>query len=119
MILVVDDHRDLAFAAVALLKCEGFQAEAVFGGDEAMAWLADRTPRLIILDDYMPGMTGIDILQQIKREDRLAAVPVIFHSAGAESGRSAEALALGAVAWCVKGPNSWTELTTYARQLLG
>jgi CheY-like chemotaxis protein len=84
-ILVVDDLDDLRDFLVAFLQTE-FPACAVLGaanGQEALAVLSalDRAPCLILLDLMMPIMDGRTFLAALRKDDVLAAIPVIVVSA--------------------------------------
>lgn len=43
----------------------------------------------------MPDMTGLEVLERIKEDERLAGIPVLFHSASADLKRRDQAVALG------------------------
>jgi DNA-binding response OmpR family regulator len=119
MILIVDDHADIASATAALMKCEGFEANCVHSGQAALDWVATHLPRLIILDDNMPGMTGFEVLTRLKADARFAQIPILFHSAEQDRDRRERAAKLGSLGWYVKGPESWTIMTARVREILG
>lgn len=52
-------------------------------GERALSLLADLTPELIVLDINLPGIDGFEVLRRIKREGRLARIPVVAVSANA------------------------------------
>lgn len=95
-ILIVDDD-DLFRESVAQnLSDNGFEVNACARGEEALASLAanDGTD-LVLLDWKMPGMTGIDVLNQM-REDSIE-IPVIFFTVLGDQIYEEAALASGAV----------------------
>jgi two-component system chemotaxis response regulator CheY len=70
-ILVVDDYPLVAATIAGLLKAEGFRAvDVAHGGANALAKLAGKSYRLIISDLKMPGMSGLELFDEIRqRED--------------------------------------------------
>jgi signal transduction histidine kinase/CheY-like chemotaxis protein len=76
-ILIVDDNpADRAFLA-ELLEYAGFQVVQVDGGMAALEWLAEQPASLILLDWMMPGMSGLDVLQQLGANPGMSSIPVI------------------------------------------
>jgi len=102
MILVVDDHADTCRAVSLLLALQGMDARCVTSGEDALAALRTDQPHCVLLDDHMPGLTGLDVLRTIRTEMDLPELPVIIYSAAQENERVAEAKSLGAD-WIVKG----------------
>ena len=79
--LIVEDERDISLIFAKALTAAGFETHAVHSGTAALAWLADNKPSIVVLDLQMPKMGGIDILQHIRSESRLADVQVIIATA--------------------------------------
>jgi CheY-like chemotaxis protein len=84
-VLVVDDEEDTRALLSALLSretsCVVLEAE---GGAEALAMLRDPReplPCLIVLDWMMPKMHGAAVLAEIRRDARLAVIPVVVFTA--------------------------------------
>jgi CheY-like chemotaxis protein len=79
-ILIVDDNVDASHLLCVLLEQLGERATCRENGREGLEYLKTHVPRLILLDAVMPGMNGIEVLQAIRKDPRLAAVPVIIMS---------------------------------------
>ena len=60
-----------------MLGVLGIEAQASYGSGPAIKLLETITPPLILLDVNMPGVDGIEVLARIRKEKRLADVPVI------------------------------------------
>jgi CheY-like chemotaxis protein len=75
--LVIDDNRQTADALHQMLVVLGVEARVAYGSSPAITLLRTTTPNLILLDINMPGVDGIEILSFLRREPRLARVPVI------------------------------------------
>lgn len=103
MILVVDDHADTVGFLCRLLTRRGYDTQCAYDGFGAMQILKSETPRLVVLDVQMPHMTGLEVLQAMREDERLQRIPVIVYSAGHEKAQYDQAIKLGAKAFAVKG----------------
>lgn len=102
--LVIDDNRQMADVLVEMLKLIGLEARAAYGASAGMAILNIDVPPLILLDINMPGVDGFEILAYLKREPRLAPVPVVVVSSDDQPETERRALQTGAVAFVLKPP---------------
>ncbi|WP_447593876.1 ATP-binding protein [Aquipseudomonas campi] len=84
----------------------------------AFALLAEHTPALVLLDLDLPDGSGLDILEWMRGQPRLAQVPVMVVSAASDETLLAEARLLGASA-CLLKPLDLQRLRQIARSLLG
>jgi len=80
-------------------------------GKQALEWLENNIPDVILLDIMMPVMDGIEVLEQIQATERLKEVPVIMVTAKTEMESIKTTLSLGAQDY-VKKPIDFTELQT-------
>ena len=95
-LLLVDDdptNRDLLSRR---LKRAGYHTELAGDGFEALEVLAKRDVDLVLLDSMMPGMSGVELLRQLRQRFSPARLPIIMVTAVGESERVVEALNLGA-----------------------
>ncbi|MEP6549865.1 MAG: response regulator [Gemmatimonadales bacterium] len=77
-ILIVDDepaNRDLL---EAMLTGEGYDVVAVGSGEQALAFVADKPPDLMLLDIMMPGMDGYQVAANIKNSLDTSNIPIIM-----------------------------------------
>jgi EAL domain-containing protein (putative c-di-GMP-specific phosphodiesterase class I)/FixJ family two-component response regulator len=65
-VLILDDQIEVAHALERTLKSEGYRAEGVCSPSEALSLMAKQPARMVIADQQMPQMQGIDFLQHIK-----------------------------------------------------
>ena len=77
-ILVVDDDPAINEMLTIVLEAEGFQTSSVTDGVEAVPAFRSFDPDLILLDLMLPGMNGIDICREIRKE---SPVPVVMLTA--------------------------------------
>jgi two-component system, sensor histidine kinase ChiS len=80
-VLVVDDDELNRVLVERVLTARGIEVEASPNGIAALAAIERRRPDLIVLDVVMPGMSGADVLAQVKSTPRLATIPVIMLTA--------------------------------------
>ena len=66
-ILWVDDEIDLLQPYIIYLKGKGYEVVTASNGEDALDALTESVPAIVFLDENMPGMTGLETLQEIKR----------------------------------------------------
>lgn len=77
-ILVVEDSPTQAEQLQHILSEHGYQFSSARNGRQALAFLAQRAPRLVISDVVMPEMDGYQLCRHIKNDPRLKNIPVIL-----------------------------------------
>ena len=81
-VLIVDDDPELVELIARMLQSVGsYHPIKTFGGADALARLRSEKVDLVILDLFMPGVDGMGVLQEMKRDPELAEIPVIIVSA--------------------------------------
>ncbi len=116
-IAVIDDDTELLKLMVLLLRRIGAQTTTIADGQEALHYLADGTPDLIILDLMLPHVNGFDILRRIRNDPRFDPVPVLVLSAKVEPQTIREVLEAGADGYVTK-PYAANSLVDRVRLLL-
>jgi FixJ family two-component response regulator len=102
IVAVVDDHESIRQAVGSLLRSFGLQVVAFGSGEEFLRWPYVSSLACAVLDASMPGMSGLEVLQQLLERDPPLPVPVIFVSALDEPHTRAKAFAAGALAFLSK-----------------
>jgi CheY-like chemotaxis protein len=100
--LIIDDNRNTADALKQMMDVLGVRARVSYGSSPAMALLTAFIPGVVLLDINMPGVDGTEILSYLKREPRLAPVPVIVITSDDQPETRARVLAGGAIAMLIK-----------------
>ena len=106
-ILVVDDEKDICEYFSHSLEKKGYQVEIATNGPKALKLVKEKDPVLILLDLEMPGMDGIEVLEELKKMGNTA--PVIVLSAYGELDLNIKATRLGAHN-CIAKPFNWDRL---------
>ena len=96
-ILLVEDDTDTRYALSMLFELEGFEVIPAADGQEAYLLAASRQPDLIVTDINMPRINGLELIRLVKRDGKLAGVPIVAMSA-VEKQQLNRAMELGAVA---------------------
>jgi CheY-like chemotaxis protein len=101
-VLVADDKATSRELVRTALEHYGYKVYEASDGLEAMSNARDLVPDLIILDLHMPGLDGFGVIQQIRGDARLAAIPVMALTASAMLGDRERALAEGFTSYLAK-----------------
>lgn len=92
-VLLVDDERDFLASLGQRLKLRGFPVECAENGPEALSILSQKPVQVVILDVRMPGMSGVEVLKEIKR--LYPEVEVIMLTGHADLEASLDGMQLG------------------------
>jgi two-component system alkaline phosphatase synthesis response regulator PhoP len=114
--LVVEDDPDIVELIDHYLRAEGFRVESLGDGREALDRLRSDTFALLILDLQLPGMDGITVCRELRREPRTQDLPVIMLTARGDEADRVVGLEVGADDYVVK-PFSPKELMARVRAL--
>jgi CheY-like chemotaxis protein len=96
-ILVVEDDADTRFALALLFEMEGFEVDVAGDGEEAYSSAITHQPDVIVTDINMPRVSGLDLINKVKHDERLTHIPIVAMSA-VERAQLSRAQELGAVA---------------------
>jgi len=81
LILVVDDNEVGRYAKTRILRDAGYDVAESGNGHEALRMIAERSPRLVILDVNLPGIDGLEVCRRLKKDPATASVVVLQMSA--------------------------------------
>ena len=101
-ILVIEDDKDLCLLICQLLSLEGFTAEPVHDGGEAMERIAANAPDALILDIMLPGLSGLEVCRRLKFRRETNSVPVLMLTASATDQSRDSGLRVGADCYLTK-----------------
>ena len=100
-VLLVEDHEDTRNMLEILFDEWGYRATMVSTATEGLRCLLEHPFDIVVLDNWLPDLDGIELCRQIREFDR--QTPIIFYSAAAMGSEDREALARGANAYVYKG----------------
>jgi len=82
-VLVVDDERGFCQLVERILKSSGrqYNIRQVYSGDKGLQAMREQKPDLLLLDLIMPDIDGFQVLEQMRKDPKLAEVPVVLLTA--------------------------------------
>lgn len=86
VVLVVDDEEALLEVFASVVTELGHTVVCAHAGDEALGLARAHQPDLIVSDHMMPGLTGVEFLRSVRRDERLGSTPFILISAAVPQG---------------------------------
>ena len=96
-ILVVDDNEDNRYTLTRRLKREGYEnVTTANDGRQALEQLAGKAFDLVLLDIMMPEMNGYEVLERVKKDEKLRHIPVIMITAVEDMASIVKCIELGA-----------------------
>ncbi|MBC8088403.1 MAG: response regulator transcription factor [Phycisphaerae bacterium] len=116
-VLVVDDEKDIVALVAYHLTRSGYQVTTASTGQEALREAQREKPALVVLDLMLPGMSGFDVLEQLRSDERTRTVAVLMLTARREEPDRIRGLSLGADDYLTK-PFSPEELVLRVAAIL-
>jgi len=116
-ILIVDDEKDIVKMLDYNLKKEGFRTISGSDGEDALDLANREHPDLILLDLMLPGIDGLEVCKNLKKEAKTAAIPIIMLTAKTQESDKVVGLELGADDYITK-PFSPRELIARIKAVL-
>jgi len=113
-VLIVEDDRRIAVLVTKNLEAAGYVCHVAGDGDLAVREYARRKPALVVLDVGLPGLSGIEVLRQLRRD---GDVPILMLPARSSEADRVLGLELGADDYLTK-PFGTSELVARVRALL-
>lgn len=116
-ILVVDDDPDVLGTTSRALSREDHHVAVAESAEEALAYLQEKLPDLIVLDIVMPEMDGLELCRHLRARPEYTRMPILFLTARSETDDVVAGLDAGGDDYIVK-PFKLTELSARVRALL-
>src|SRR5262245_1000887 len=98
-VLVVDDQTEIVDLVVDFLRDEGYSVRGVTDGAAALAAISNEPPAMVLLDMFMPHMTGSKLWEHLQRQN-LSHIPVVLMTASPSAAQ--DLLAQGATDYLAK-----------------
>ena len=117
-IFLVDDSTTMLMSLSEILQKAGFNVETAPDGWNALNQLKDGLkPDLIITDQNMPGLTGIELIRETRKLPALRFTPILMLTTESQQAKRQEGKAAGATGWLVK-PVAGKDLLGVIKQVL-
>jgi two-component system phosphate regulon response regulator PhoB len=95
-VLVVDDEEDILELVSYSLSKEGFTVHKAANAENALDFVKNGSPDLIVLDLMLPDMEGLEVARRLKRKEKSREIPIIMLTAKTEESDIVAGLELGA-----------------------
>ncbi|MGA2325659.1 MAG: response regulator [Bryobacteraceae bacterium] len=116
-IAIIEDEADIVEMVRYNFRKEGFEVESFTRGREGLEYLRRNPPDLLLLDIMLPDQDGFSICRQLRADERLKELPVVFLTARGEEVDRIVGLEIGADDYVVK-PFSPRELVARVKAIL-
>jgi DNA-binding response OmpR family regulator len=116
-VLIVEDDADINATLQEAMRLAGYDAVGALNGEDAFTEVERRVPDLVLLDQMLPDIDGVEICRRLRVAPRTKRVPIIFLTARTDEQARVRGLSAGADDYVVK-PFSMQELVLRVRGLL-
>jgi DNA-binding response OmpR family regulator len=117
-ILLAEDDLQLVDMYNRKFELEGFDVRIAEDGQKALEILKEFIPDVILLDIMMPQVTGLEVLEEVKKDDRLKDSLVIMLTNLADEKTAEKIYELGATDYFVKAEMTPLEVTSKVKELI-
>lgn len=117
-LVIVEDDKFLRDLIVRKLTKEGFLVREAENGEAGLEMLREDPPQLLLLDILLPGMSGYDVLEAIRKDEKLASIPVVMLSNLGQKEEVERAHSLGAKDFLIKAKYTPGEIVVRIKSLL-
>ncbi|MDP3729706.1 MAG: response regulator [bacterium] len=118
-ILLTEDDQFLSSLLGNRLRREGFEVVIAKNGDDALKELGAQKIDLVLLDIILPGKSGFEVLEEIKKDSKIAKIPVVIISNLGQDADVEKGKQLGAVDYIVKARVSIDNVIQKIKDYLG
>jgi CheY-like chemotaxis protein len=108
-ILILDDNGDALKVLESFLKALGHEVNCFTEGTEALLWLGDLKPELVIADLEMPNMDGFTFVKNVRARSAYASMPIICITG---TNATDEQIAVGGFAAVLRKPTTLEDVMT-------
>jgi CheY-like chemotaxis protein len=99
-LIIADDEASIRRLIGILLR--SYDLSEAQDGKEALEMIRESQPDLVLLDDMMPKMTGLDVIEAVRGDPMIASIPIILVSAKGQQAEIERGLQSGATRYLVK-----------------
>ena len=118
-IMIVDDETLIAKVVGDILKPEGYKVLSAFSGSDALDKLKKSKPDAVLIDFFMPGMSGRELCEKIRADDKLKNLKVAFITAATFSKSGMKELDKMDVLDYIKKPFEYKDLINRVKKIVG
>jgi DNA-binding response OmpR family regulator len=116
-VVIVEDEYETAEMLAEMMRLIGFQVFKSSGGRRAIDLIAEKKPSAVLLDQMMPELSGLEMLDILRKDSHLCHIPVIIVSAKCLPSDQRRGLEAGAAYYLTK-PVAFIDLKQAVEQAL-
>ncbi|OGH11258.1 MAG: hypothetical protein A2857_06560 [Candidatus Levybacteria bacterium RIFCSPHIGHO2_01_FULL_36_15] len=119
-VMVVEDEALLLQAIEKKLRLSGISVISCAGGNQAIEYLRtfQKLPDAIWLDYYLRDMSGLDLVNEIKKDEKLIKIPIVVISNSASENKVKTLLALGVKKYLLKSEYRLDDIIEIVRKII-
>ena len=117
-ILVVDDEPDNRALMTMILEHLGHEVFAAPDGSEGLRVAREQSPALVILDMFMPGMSGAQFVKHLRTLPEASAVRIALYTATEEDGAMRQFMELSGIDYIIPKPSQPEDVMRIVREAL-
>ena len=117
-ILIIEDDNLMSKLYSKIFKFEQYEVVTALNGAEGLEMAKLHKPTLILLDIMMPEMNGLEVLDKLKADNELKAIPVVVLTNLAGSQDAESAMTKGAVRYIIKSEHDPKEVANMVKEIV-
>ncbi|OGF51919.1 hypothetical protein A3I27_01025 [Candidatus Giovannonibacteria bacterium RIFCSPLOWO2_02_FULL_43_11b] len=117
-ILIIEDDKFLRDLMSQKLVKEGFNVKEALDGEDGLKIALEETPDLILLDLILPRIDGFEVLERIKKNEKLSDLPVLILSNLGQKADVQRAMSMGAQEFLIKSNFTLGEIVEKIKTIL-
>ena len=119
IIMIVDDEQPINKVVEDIVEPEGYNVVSALSGSEALDKLKKVKPHLILIDFFMPGMSGRELCEKIRADSKLKDLKVAFITAATFSASGRDELEKMNVLDTINKPFGYQDLIQRVKKMIG
>lgn len=116
-VIIIEDEPETADMLAEMMRIIGYHVITSPGGVRSIDLISEKKPDIILLDQMMPEISGLEILSKLQADPRLRQIPVIIISAKSLPGDKSQGLGAGASFYLTK-PVAFTDLQSAVERVI-
>lgn len=101
-VLIIEDDNFLSDLYKIHFEKDGYKVTQAYDGFDGLSKISIETPSVVVLDLIMPELSGIEVLERLKKDPKFGNIPVVVLSNVRDEEKIKRALTLGAVGYIIK-----------------
>ncbi|MBN2168136.1 MAG: response regulator [Actinobacteria bacterium] len=117
-ILIVDDNDDIVTTYGVVLERMGYRVSVAYDGNQCIEKIKEEKPDLVLLDVFLPGVSGSEVCRMIKEASQTKDIPVVAITASMSTDTKQRMTEVGADGFLLK-PIDVTDLSRVIKEFVG